>query len=477
MPRRKIPTFIWIPKEKNTSYSITIDGEDVTADEISSEWTRALIGNESICKLTLIDTDGTYQAKYTGGEVIELKLDFGSGTLSQWKGTLDAPRIGAGDAYDLELVGSHFQEDLLDVTVTEVFNGENTADEILQILTDKYLIGFTYNNVLASTTKPTKTWENISFWDCVLELCEEAGFDAYVDSDKDIHFFERGSIDNNDEAVVWSDNLLAINNFGTNRVDIRNRIIVYGETGSGMPIVYQADDLDSQDQFGIKEMIIKDSNIKTREGAKNTADSELANRRALASYGDCNCIILPELRLGENTFFIHPPQNIHDRFKPVSYTHYLPNEATTVVFQQKKTIPLLFKQRKNAEVSQQNLLNPFRMTNSYPFEFDDESNIDLVSSSNILISESNLKVASGTTATMVSKTLNVDKDVSYVHIKVTGNVLTGARFYINAIDTSQWQLIPRDTETIVAAPGKFLRLKIEIDSASTLVESCVVMFR
>ena len=86
MPRIRKKTFRWIPIPKDTKYSIEIDGVDKRKDIISAEFTRAIIGLESPCKINIIDTDGTLAAKYVGGETIELKMDFSDGMIEQLKG-------------------------------------------------------------------------------------------------------------------------------------------------------------------------------------------------------------------------------------------------------------------------------------------------------------------------------------------------------------------------------------------------------
>ncbi len=474
-PRQERRAFVWIPKPVD-EYSIEIDGVDVTDDAaMGSEFTKALIGLESPCKITLIDSDGAYAEKYVGGETVELKLIRVSDETitSLWKGTLEKPKKQFGNAFTVEIIGSHYQSDLLDITVTAEFTGGTSADTILKTIIDDYLTGYTYVNVKASTAFPTVRWNNKPFYDCVVDLMRE-GLDIFVDEDKDFHSFDKESIDNDDEALVWDDNLLEIESLGVDTIDVRNRIIVYGEDGAGMPIIYQADDTESI--YKTKEKIIKDSSIRTYQQAKDLGDAELALIKTPPEKGKVQALFLSDLRLGEMTYVINPIQKVHKRFRPVKYTYVFPSKRTTVIFQKEETIPDIFKERKNAELASENLVNPFKMTNSYNFSFDDLNNIDETESDNVTVAESNLKIVIGSSGQMISNVRNSTTDITYVHLKVAGDFISNVSYYISTDDGENWAKVTLEAEIAVTA-GKKLRLKVEIASASTLIQSIAVLYR
>ena len=475
MPRRKEQGFIWIPREKNTVYNIEIEGVDVTTDAIESEWTRAIIGLEAPCKITLIDTDGTYADKYIGGEVVELKLDFDTGTRSQWKGKLESPRKKFGAAYTLELIGSHFQSDLLDVTVTESYDGSMTKDAVYKELLDTYYPTHTYTNVEATTETITINWDNKPFWDCVTDLCGSTN-DAYLDSDKDHHFFAKESKINTTDAIVWGDNLLEIENLGVDTIDVKNRIIVYGEDDNGLPIVYQTNDTASQTTFGIKELIIKDTSIKTYEQAKELGDAELVAQKSTSTDGDVNSIILPDLNPGDMLWITNPVQKVHGQYRLVKYTHKLPVEQTKTIFAKEKTIPQIFKDRKKGEQKLQKITNPFKMTNSYNFPFDDLNNIDSTLSTTIEVAESNLKTSVGATGTMISQLRVATTDLTFVQLKVIGDTISDVDYYISTDNGDTYQKVELETKTSVTA-GTQLRVKVELNSASTRIDSLAVLYQ
>ena len=477
MPRRRERGFIWIPRDKSTKYTIYIDSVDVTDDVIESEWARAIIGLECPCKLTLIDANGDYAALYTGGETVELLLDFSDGTTSQWKGTLEQPNKQMGNTYTLELIGSHYQSDLLDITVTASYDGTKTADEVYKELVDEYLTGHTYTGVLPSTTLITKNWDNKPLWDCILDLCNLAKYDARVDSDKDHSFFTRESIVNETDAIVWNDTMISLKGLGPDTVDVKNRIIVYGEDDTGLPIVYIANDTTSQATHGIKEKVIKDTSINTYEEAKELGDAELLEQKNTSQKGEAESIILPDINPGEMVYVIDPVQHVHDTFRIVKYTHKLPMEFTDVIIAKDKTIPTIFKERTKKEGQLQKITNPYKMTNSYNFTFDDGSNIDTTVSGDVDVIGGSLYLLPGnSTGNMISTLRNHSTDINYVQAKVIGDALAGTIYYASTDNGETYKQITLE-EDIAVEPGTQLRVKIELNSTDTRVHSFALLYR
>ena len=476
MPRRENRGYVWVTRVRASKYSIKVDGVTITADVIQSSWTRAIIGQESPCSLTLIDSDGVYAEKYVGGETIELLYDFADGTTSQWKGKLEKPKKKFTDAYMLELVGSHHQSELLDITVTEKFDGTLSASAIYSQLLTTYLSTHTSNNVASSTNFPVVSWDNKPLWDCIVDLCNFADFDAYVDSDKDHHFFARGSITNSTDAIVWQDTLLDIISFGKDSVDIKNRIIVYGEDNSGLPVVYRTDDTISQTANGVKEEIIKDSSIKTYNAAKELGDATLTAHKNSSEKGEFSCLTLPSLNPGEFVWITNPIQKIQGEFRVTKFTYFLPVEQMKVIIGKEETIPQAFKERKLAEQQGKKITNPFKMTNSYNFSFDTLDQIDTNLSSNVIISNSSLKVSSGSTGTMISQLVNTTSDVTFVQFKVSGDFLSSVTYHFSTNNGDTYQQINLEEKTSVTA-GSAIRVKIELNNASTLIANFVALYR
>lgn len=468
---------IWLPRTQNPYYSIEIDGVDVTTEVLDAEFTNGILGIECPCKVTLIDPNGTYAKLYGGGETIEFFLDFVDGTTSSWKGTLETPKKKFGETYLLELIGSNYQSDLLDITVTEEYI-DTPADDVLKDIINKYLTGYTTTNVATSDDNLTIKWNNKPLYDCIIDICSNVGFDCYVDTDKDVHFFEQESISNTNESIVWNNNLREIISFGTDNIDIKNRIIVYGEDETGLPIVYQVDNAASQATYGVKEKVIKDSSIRTYEQAKGQGDGILAQEKEKSNKGEFRCLLLPYLNPGDMIWTTHPIQDIHGEYRIIQYTHKIHGQETNVIISKIKTIPGLFKDRKKAELATENITNPYKMTGSLNLTFDDDTEYDAVASSGVETSEGKLKMESGVgTGIMVSNRRTEANNITTVHLKIIGDYLAGATYKISTNDGGTYEDVNLEEEIILNSSGKNLRLKITITEENTRVDSVVVMYK
>lgn len=477
MPDQTEPFKIWLPRTRTLVYSVEIDGTDVTTEILSAEFTRGILGIGCPCKVTLVDPDGDYAKLYTGGEVIEFKCDLTTGATSQWKGKLERPQRQSGDNYTIELIGSHYQSDLLDITVTEEYDEDTPISDIFKELVDGYLTGFTYTNVGTETTTPKIKWNNKPLYDCILDLCTIANYDCYVDSDKDFHFFEKESNVNQNEAIIWNDNLREMVSFGADNLDVRNRIIVYGEDESGLPIVYQTDDSTSQSTYGVKEKIVKDSSVRSYEQAKSLGDAMLANEKEKESGGEFRILLASYLNPGDMVWIAQPVLDISGTYRVVQFTSKIPMEETTVIISKEKTIPGLFKERKVAELGSENLTNPYKMTGSLNLTFDAVSDYDNLASSNIEISEGNLKTISGAAGSMVSQRRSSDTTITSVHLKIKGDALSGTVYKISTDDGGIWETVKLEEKVNLVHTGDKLRLKIELNSADTRIDSAVVMYK
>ncbi len=161
----------------------------------------------------------------------------------------------------------------------------------------------------------------------------------------------------------------------------------------------------------------------------------------------------------------------------VKFSFKVPGETMEVFFNKERSIPKLFKDRIKKDLGQETIVNPHKMKFSFNFTFDNENNIDSVSSSAVELSESKLKLVSGNeSGEMISITKNTST-VNSVHILAIGEVLDGANYYINAVGTNNWQQITLDTLTDVTEPGTKLRLRIEINNTSTRIDAIVILHK
>ena len=428
------------------------------------------------CDIELIDARGTLNSSISIGDVIVFKMDNSSGTTVQWEGTVDEKKSKLNaDGFTLQIIGSHYTSKLLDITVTEEFVG-STSSSILTSLVNGYLTGYTTNNVTTTTDSVTKSFVNTPLLDCIIFLME-SGNDCYVDNDKDFHYFQKESMSNPDEAIVWNDSLIELQGIGFDGIDVKNKIVVYGDAG-GLPVIHTSEDTASQTSYGVKEQIIEENSISNPTTASEIGASSILNQKNPPVKGNATTTFMYPLNPGEMLWVVYPPQNVQSEYRVTKYTYHLPEQRMDFVFSRENSVSKLFKKRDDKDLKQENIRNRFKMKYSYNFTFDDESNID--SSSSITISVADGKLGPvGASATMISNAKSETISATQCHVQAIGEGLNNALFYIAFDNDSTWQLVTLDSLVSInsASQGMKPRIKVVISSATTFIDSLALLYK
>ncbi len=478
MPRIIRRGFIWIPRDEKYRYVFEIDGTDETTSVVEASWTDAIIGEESSFKIRLDNNNGAYSDKYSGHEIVDFYLDFTDGTTKRFRGRIEniKKEWGSKGAVILLEGTNRYHSELLDITITEEYSG-TTGNDIVTSLISKYLTGFTSTNVTATTISPEVKWENVPFYDAVIDICNSAGFDAYVDTDGDFHFFKRESIERTTEAIVQSDNLITTDGLVDDLVSIKNWVHVASEDPEGNPILYTSKDSTSQSTYGRKERILKDTNIANESQAQELADFNLQD--TAQTRGKASSFSLPSLAPGDFVWIVNPANKIHSMYRIVKFTHKYPMMRTECIIAKSKDLPTFLKERKLAEAGLENLKNPFKMEFSYNFGFDNLTNIDSDASSNITVLDSNLKIITGTQGIMISDIKTLPNTITEVHLLAKGEALDGTIYEVNADGGDLYDEITKDGRITLssARQGTNLKIKVTINSINTRIASLAILVK
>ncbi len=469
--KRKI--FDWIPPEDDLTFDIEIDGVSVKIVIWSAEFTRAIAPEIGFFKIILDNNNGEFNGKYSGDEVVEFFIDRTDGTTTRFKGQIDTIKnpYDTGKGYTVIVSGYHVSGELMgDIHVTASFAKDSlTVDDILKDIIDTYLTGYTYTNVSASTEKPEINWDSKPFWECVFDLCKLAKsdglFDAYVDDDKDFHFFEERTVSNTEEAIVFNYNLVnAPEGLGNQSLTKKNKVLVTGDDGTGLPVL-------STSGTGSKEEVIFDSKINTTILADEVSAAQLSLLNQTPREGEGTCFQLQSVQPGDYIWYTNPPQKITEKVKIYKYTHTFPNETSKYWIQTSREIPHIFKKRIEKELALQTIKNPFRMKESLNLVFDSEDEL-VTKDANVGLSEGKIKLTSGVEGTFTAtKTFNFTVDK--IHLLVVGSNLLGTKYEIRKVGETNFQVITPEPEITLDASqkGDNLELRVTINSATTEIDS------
>ena len=196
--------FIPIPKTRNAHCKIEIDGDDMTSRAIESSWNLPVTNGIGTFKIILSNAHGQYSGTYQAGDIVKFYADNLDNTTLQFWGRIDYVKDNISkEGQFLEIEGRHRAYLLTEYLVCYSINTTSTSQilkNIINKLPSSY--GFTQTNIVTTTDSMSVEWNYKPFWDCVIELCNYAGYDCYVDNNLDFHFFEANSIVNTNEAVV-----------------------------------------------------------------------------------------------------------------------------------------------------------------------------------------------------------------------------------------------------------------------------------
>ena len=482
--RDRVRGFIPLPKEGSIFSDIKIDSVSVKNDVLSAIFERSISPDIGFFKINLINSDGAYSNKYIGGETVQFFSDRTDGTTKRFEGKIDNIKNKQGSFQTLELTGGHLSSELLDLTVTREYSGEKTCDSILKEIISDYLTGYTTSNIGASTVSPNIKWSNKPFWSCVENLCQLAvpdvdltdtkrRFDCYVDDDLDFHFFEENSIENNNEPI-WRDNLLNLEGFGEQSTLTKNKIIVYGEL-DGLTIIRTTVDSSSQDTYGLKEEIITDTDIITENSAEDIASASLGLNKTPEKEGKATCFILESIAPGEKVWILNPTMKIVQQIKVSTYRHKYPFEQTEAVLTKKRDVANLFRDRMIKDMANETIINPYEMTKSINFSFDDLSKFSSFDS-NVNIAESKLILTSGTTGVATSNTFTQDSNITQVHLIVSGSKIDNAVFKVSTEGGDNLKTISPD-KLIDVTSGKNIVIKIQLNNADSELDALALLIK
>lgn len=470
--------FIWIPRLDPLFSDIKIDSASVRNNVLSADFTKTIFPEVGEFKVTLINADGAYTNKYEQDDIVETFFDFTDGTTRRFKGKIKSLTHSAGDAgFTLNVSGTHLTGELKYVYITKEYAGTKTCQEIFQELVSDNLTGYTTANVASSTVSPTVKWEDTPFIDAIYELCKLAQttsgnmFDAYLDDDLDFHFFERGSIQNTSEAIVWNNTLISTPDIGEQSLTTINKVQIVGDDGSGIPVL-------STSGTGDKLKKIIDTDVTNVTQALEVASAERQAGSDTEKEGETEAFLLPTLQPGDVIYFSHPVFNIVELVRISKFTHHYPNETTTTTIGKERRIQQILKTRIDAEAANRTIKNPFNMENSINLKFDDYSELSSYDS-NIIISNGKIKLSSGAQGVFTSNSTTATNGITEAHlVAVADNFNFDTE--ISTDGGTTYEDLSINNRTVLSNPGAQganINIKVTIQASNCEIDSIGVLYK
>ena len=473
--------FIWPPRKQILTHDIKVNTESVKLDNINAEFTKGVCPEVGEFKIRLLNTDQKYSTRYKIGQTVQLTMDFFSGTTLRFEGTIDRlmnhfdPLLG----YVLDIYGAQLATKLLDINVTTSFEGATINDILSDLVTNFAPSGFTINFTSTATNTPKINWEDKPFWDCVNDLGKvaEPTADSYVSDTKVIQFFDKNSVENNNEAFVHNDTMIQVSGFGQQILTTRNKIKVRGDDGTGLPILFESNNFTSQSDFGIKEQILNESSIRTNAEAIAAGNAERDFQATPEDEGEGVSLILPSVNPGDRIHVTSPTMKILGQKRLYKFTHFLPRRTSELLFGNERKLKQILKNRIKTELALENNVNPFGMRYSLNLTFNQSSELDSFDT-NVQFIDGKVSLVSGTQGRF-TKSHTSPVDVTEIHTKAVGSQVVGTTIEVSLKggQAGSYQTLTLEKRTELIGTGKSLLFRVTIQSANTEIDSLAFLYK
>lgn len=477
---KPIPVYVWIPPINGARYKITVTRSDGTIDDVTNIIYKGHLidgATETIGRFSFeIDNSlEAYTDVWAGNDIVKLYVDYDtSATTLRFRGRIEKVSY---ENNNVKVIGRTETLKLLERNVNYSVTAETS--DILKTLFDTYATEFTYTNVNTSTTTITVNWYQKPMFECIKELCQSAGFDFYIDSSLDAHYFESGSVKNTTEAVIHNMNLLSIEDFGQDYSQIKNKVRVEGADIEGLPLIYSSIDDDgiygTSSDLGVRELIIKDQNISNSTQAMERADSERSFSSSPNTVGEAKCMGLATLQPGEQIKISAPSSNLPPAYYTIiSYRHEFEGFMKTTLTINKEAIKLQRILRDRISRDQEvNVSNLFGLDYSWNFDYSSDSGTH----STTQIIDGVLKTDGASTGTWTSDLLEVGSDVTGVELRINGTALAGTKGRLSTDGGVTYTQIYGISAQSTVPSGKKLKIQVVLASASTQVNGLALLYK
>ena len=476
-----IPVFAWIPPSNSGIYKIEIEKANGTTYDVTDiihegSYTDGATDTIGSFSFKIDNSEETYSGVFSLYDKVNVYLDYEeTATTLRFRGMIEKVAYGSNVVI---VSGRGTSARVMGTTVT--YSTTGYTHDILSYILTTYASYITQTNI--DTTEETDTsiyvnWYQKPFWECVIELCNRAGYDCYIDSSFDCHYFVSGSRLNTTECVVHEQNLLETGEFAPDLSILKNRVIVYGAKIEDQQIVWTEEDEDSIDSYDVKEMIINDTNIVTVAQAEARAEYELSLYKDPPTVGEVTSLGLPTLLPGQKVRISDPLNNLPPGYYNIQkftqkFSNDEPFETVLTVQKEISTLPKILKKRITFENQAVEMENPNEMRYSWIFDF----NTDSGTHDSTEISNGVLKTDGGASGTWISEVKTLSETALSCELRAKVN-LTGSNYFVSVDDGISWQSINLNTLLTLSPPGSNLKIKIELNSATAEVDSLCLLYK
>lgn len=462
---------ISIPKVFKPRKKVTVTNgdttEDITQYVLAGKWEDILLhlGIPS-AELAILNFRGKFSNYFTETSEVKIFADNdATPTTLKFTGHVQKPALSFSKTGPfVNLFFDHKMSDPINkLKVTKNHDSKSTSF-IIKDLVSSYLPGFTVTNVVTTTDIQSFNWEDKSFIFCILDLVRNSNYHVRIDNDLDFHLFEKGSILNQDEDVVFGNSLISFDHLGitTDRKVERTRF--YGRDAEGLLII-------ASSGSGDESLILRDFSTRTNLEAENKAKEAQETYSTGLQEGIFRSRYIENISSGDKIPFLHNELKVNSDFicSKLRHTFNRLGFFTDVVIENPALdINEVIKERTILEAKLITARNPNDMDHSFNFVFDDESQTSKITG--LTIENGSLVLASGfSTGTWQSSIKTFSNNINTTELRIISNDSSSSTFEVCATgnDDDLEEITPDISDsTSLSSTGKRVMLKITLKSDS-----------
>jgi hypothetical protein len=465
--------FIWNPPPSTRTISdIKIAGVSYKAVVFSGMVKGTATTAAGYCEMTLRNKGGEYNNTFNTGDIVQVWSDYVDGTNQIFEGRLTTVKFDFSRNSAITISALDYSGDALKKIVNEVYTAAADVGQIFSDLITKYLasLGHTATGVNTATGYTwTPTWQNKTLMECLKELVSKTddNYAFYCDFTKNWQFFEKGSVYNSVEAVVYGGNLKTLT-WDKDEGETFNRITLIGGSVNGMNIKATVG-------TGSSEKVMSNSDITDWDALNSKANSILNSLSTLEYKGEAKCSLMPTIKPGDDIYVFAPDQNLQDEYYVTEYTHNFGSKTyTSVKFQEKarikKDLPDYIIDTQKQVQDQISSDDIYGLKNAVVLQ----ANVtDFTGLSGVSISNGIIITTGAGTAT--SRTITASANVSSFSVKVVGEDLSNISLTAAFDNSSSPEAITRDTLYAPVVQGTAITVYVKLN-ASTARASAVGVY-
>jgi len=484
---KPIPIYHVIPPTDKAIIKITVDTSsgEIDITDLITQGTFNVGHTTTIgdFDLSFIDPEKTNYNLISLFDDIYIYADYGTEATTkrfrfkiESKGYSNSKTNLVGRGIGMILADKSIIYETLDSDGNQTYKNKSTV--IQEIIEENFSDITDFSNIETDTTQIQKSYFEIPFFDIIEELCGDDKI-FYLDKDLKPYFLTKGSVTNEQEAIV-SGNLIEVKDNSDNAEEIYTRVRVYGKSEDGIPIIYTYN-MGTTNTSGInKDYVINNTSVTSTTQAQLLAEAKADELVSSTQIGDLVSFLLPTLVPGERLFVSLPEHDIDPGYFNIKeFSIELDNQGdyaykTNFIIERKRlSTPTVIKEIIQSQKGIADNDNPNDLDFSRIITFTEDSGTHYDSE----INEDYLKVSSGkSTAYWESDTYSLTNNLSQIEIRWSGDLLVGdyastsSQIWYSTNGGATWNLAINGKLDTSVDTGKDLRIKLVLNQSDARVK-------